>query len=91
VRLFLKLGTDLLSYVVARPNVLDATAPCAMRPRAVRASALFVLHANACATAYAATPLFVNRALPVSSSWLTLVSAAEVLLRLVVLWTTQWQ
>jgi hypothetical protein len=62
-----------------------------MQPGAVRASGLFVLHANACATAYAATQLFVNRALPVSLSWLTLVSAAEVLFRLVVLWTTQWR
>jgi hypothetical protein len=62
-----------------------------MQRGAVRASALFAPRGTVSATAYAATPLFVNRALPVSSSWLTLVSAAEVLLRLVVLWTTQWQ
>jgi len=62
-----------------------------MQPGAVRAAALFAPRGTVSATAYAATQLFVNRALPVSSSWPTLVSAAEVLLRLVVLWTTQWR
>jgi hypothetical protein len=81
----------LFSAVAVLPNAPDAIAPGAMRPGAVRASALFALHANAFVTAYAATPLFANRVLPVSSSLPILVSAAEVLLRLVVPWTIQWR